>query len=66
MAHLLTVALAVVREHVHDEHAAAGLQHAGDLGERVRRLGHVVQHEHQRGRIEPLVVDRQGFELAAP
>ena len=39
----------------HDEHAAPRLQDAGDLGERLTRFGHVVQHEHQRRRVEPLV-----------
>ena len=39
---------------------------ARHFGERALRLRHVVQHEHQRRRIEPRIVDRQRFELAAP
>ena len=45
--------------------AAARLEHARDFGERARRLRHVVQHQHQRRGVEPRVVDRQRFELAA-
>ena len=56
MPHLLVVALAVVRQHVDDERAAAGFERAGGLGERAPRLGHVVQHEHQHRRIQPGIV----------
>ena len=44
VAHLLTVALAVVRQHVDDDHAAARLQDARDFGERALWLRQVVQH----------------------
>ena len=46
--------------------AAARLEHARHFGQRARRLGHVVQHQHQRRGVEPRVVDRQRLELAAP
>ena len=46
--------------------AAARLQHARHFGERLLRLRHVVQHQHQRRHVEPFVVDRQRLELAAP
>ena len=45
--------------------AAARLEHARHFGERARRLRHVVQHQHQRRRVEPRIVDRQRLELAA-
>jgi hypothetical protein len=42
------------------------LQNAQRLCQRAIGLRYVMQHEHQRRRIEPPVVDRQRFELAAP
>ena len=44
---------------------AARLEHPRDFGERALGLRHVVEHQHQRRRIEPRIVDRQRFELAA-
>ena len=66
MAHLLPVVLAIVRQHVDNEQAAARLEDARDLGQRLLRLRHVMQHQHQRRRVEPGIVDRQRLELAAP
>ena len=65
MAHLLAVVLALVRQHVDDEQAAAGLEHARGLGERRGRRRQMVQHEHHRRGVERRVVDRQRLELAA-
>ena len=39
VAHLLAVALAIVRQHVDDEHAAARLQHARDFRQRLAGSG---------------------------
>src|SRR6266542_4948584 len=48
VAHLLTVALSIVGQHVGDDQAATRLQHARHLGQRERRVGQMVQHQHQR------------------
>src|SRR5438093_10868530 len=64
VTHLLTVALAIVREHVDDNRATAWLERADDVRERVPRLRHVMEHQHQRRRIKPPIVDRQRLELA--
>ena len=50
---LLAIVLAIVRQHVDDEEAAAGLEDAGRLGERPRRIGHVMQHQHEQRRGRP-------------
>src|ERR1700674_5063764 len=66
VAHLLPIVLAIVRLHVDEDHAAAGLQDARHLGERALRLGHVMEHQHQRRRVEPRIVYRQRLEISAP
>src|SRR5216683_3152658 len=55
VAHLLPVIVPVVREHVDDQHAAARLEDPRDLGQPTLGLRHVMQHEHQRRRIEPRI-----------
>src|SRR5262245_24868840 len=51
VTHLLAVAVAIVRQHVDDQRPSPGLHDARDLGERLFRLRHVMQHENQRRRI---------------
>ena len=41
-----------------------GLSTRATSASALRGFGHVVQHQHQRRRVEPRVVDRQRFELA--
>ena len=45
---------------------AARLEHAGDVVQGTFRFRQVVQHERQRRRIEPPIIDWKRFELAAP
>jgi hypothetical protein len=66
VSHLLTVTLPVVRQHVDDDRAAAWLEDASDLGQRSLRLRDVMQHDHERRRVQPSIVDRQRLEIAAP
>ena len=65
VAHLLPVAFAVVRQHVADDDAATGLERARHVGDGFGRFRHMVQHQHHGGDVEPIIVDRQRFELAA-
>ena len=65
MAHLLAVVLAIVRQHVDHDQAADWFEDARHLDECARRIGHVMQHEHQRRRIQAAVVDWQLLEVAA-
>ena len=64
MAHLLLILDAIVRQHVDDEHPAAGRQHARGLRQRARRLRHVMQHQRDHRDVERAVVDRQRFQVA--
>ena len=57
MAHLLTVTLTIVRQHVHEDQESAGREHARHFRQRALGLRHVVQDQHQRGRIKPRIVD---------
>ena len=65
VAHLLPVALAFVRQHVDQQKAAARLEDARHFLQRHGRIRHVMEHQHQRGDVEPRIVDRQRLELAA-
>ena len=65
VAHLLVIAVTIVRQHVGDDDAAVRLEHARDFGKRERRLRQMMKHEHQRGGVEAFVVDRKRFEVTA-
>ena len=56
------VLVAIVRQHVDDQQAAAGPEHARRFGQRAGRIGHVVQHQREQRRRRAAVVDRQRFE----
>ncbi len=64
MAHLLLVLHAVVREHVHDEHASARRQDASGLRQDARRIRLVVQDQRQHGHVDRRIVERQVLERA--
>ena len=66
VTHLLPVALAVVRQHVGDDDPAARFQRPCHVGDGLPRFGHMMQHEHHRRHVEPVVVDRQRLEIAPP
>ena len=52
MAHLLLILAVLMRQHVDDEQAAAGLQDAGNFGQRSCRIRRIMQHKRHHGRIE--------------
>ena len=54
MAHLLPVLLSIVRQHVGNQEPPPRLQHPRGFGERAGRVGHMMEHEQQRGGIELL------------
>ncbi len=66
MAHLLTVVLAIVRQHVDDDQPSARLEHARDFIERASRIRDMVEHQHDGRRIQPRVINGQRLEIAAP
>ena len=66
VTHLLTIAFAIVALHVDDEQLTAWFEHPEDFSERPLRFGEMMQHEHERRRIEPAVVYRKRLEVAAP
>src|ERR1035437_3728947 len=66
VTHRLPVFGAVVRHHVHDQHACVLPERAMDAGERERRLGGVVQHQREDRHVEFAGFDRERFERSLP
>jgi hypothetical protein len=66
VSHLVTVAFAVVGQHVDDQQTSGRLQCPPNFAERPLRFGNVVKHEHQHCRIEARIVDWERLELSTP
>jgi len=62
--HLLTKRVALVGEHVDDDQLTVAPERSSHLGEDARRVGDMMQNEHQRGDVQRVVLDRQGLEGA--
>src|SRR5262249_48043734 len=64
MAHLLTIAFAIVRQHVHEQKTAARLDDARHSSEGPGSLWNMMHHHHQPRPLKPTCVERQRVKLA--